>query len=245
MKNNFLLMLSYALFISCSCSTKNKDVQDTVNQKYITVVEKENEFCSAYTEDGSTMIYGKDSIGNYIIYFAKFDNNAGKYENRIIKEKAIRVELDSSLSILKGFVTISVGAFCDINEEGGYNVYYFDEKLNGRSLDWIGIPLNTDENADIDHEKKIKKILELLNVGYNIALSINNTNAEGWYNVVSALEPFQNLLTYDIMNNDMVYSPNVKKHISKIKMTTDGLSQFNSILLKKKNGQNEFCNFPP
>ena len=111
MKKLVLLSISFALLISCGSSTTKKTVQNLASRKYITVVDKKDGFSSAYTEYGHTMIYGKDSIDNYIVYFAKFDNNAGKYENRIIKEKIVRIELDSSLSILKSFITISGGAF--------------------------------------------------------------------------------------------------------------------------------------
>ena len=236
MKKILLLSITYALFVSCGLSTTKKNIQNTVSRKYITVVDKMDGFSSAYTEDGHTLIYGKDSIDNYIVYFAKFDNNAGKYENRMIKDKIVRVELDSSLSILKSFITISGGAFCDTNEVIGYEAYYFDEKLNGNCLEQIEVP---EQSSDIDDEHKIKRILELLNAGYNIALSINNTNAGGWYNIVSALEPVQELVNYNVIKNDTVYDPIVNKHISKINITTDGLTQFYNLLREKYNSSNK------
>jgi len=234
MKKLVLLSISFALLVSCGSSTTKKTVQNLASRKYITVVDKKDGFSSAYTEYGHTMIYGKDSIDNYIVYFAKFDNNAGKYENRIIKEKIVRIELDSSLSILKSFITISGGAFCDRNDVRGYNAYFFDEKLNGNILEQIEV---SEQSCDMDDEHKVKRILRLLNIGYNIALSINNTNAGGWYKIVSALEPIQELMNYDVMENDTIYDTIVNKHISKISITTEGLTQFNNLLREKYNSQ--------
>ncbi len=239
MKNLLLLSISFVLYVSCGSSTTKNNVQNTVSRKYITVVDKKDGFCSAYTEYGHTMIYWKDSIDNYIVYFAKYDNNAGKYENRMIKEKIVRAELNSSLSILNNIITISGGFFCDTNEVRGYNAYYFDEKLNGNRLEQIEVP---EFSSDINDEHKIKRILELLNVGYNIALSINNTNVGGWYKIVSALEPIQELISYDVIENDTIYDPLVNKHISKISITTEGLTQFNNLLREKYNSQNTNTN---
>ncbi|MEE1087449.1 MAG: hypothetical protein UIC63_00625 [Bacteroidaceae bacterium] len=230
-----LLLITFALFVSCGLSTTKEECSTHNHRKYITVVDKKDGFSSAYTEYGHTMIYGKDSIDNYIVYFAKFDNNAGKYENRMIKEKIARVEFDSSLSTLKNFITISGGAFCDTNEVRGYNAFYFDEKLNGNSIEQIEEP---EQSCEIDDEHKVMRILELLNVGYNIALSINNTNSGGWYNIVSALEPIQELLSYDVIENDTIYDPIVKKHISKISITTEGLTQYKNELQEKMISKN-------
>lgn len=231
MKKLLLLSITFVLLISCGLSTTKKNVQNTVSRKYITVVEKKDGFSTAYTEFGHTMIYGKDSIDNYIVYFTKFDNNAVKFNNKMIKDKIVRVELDSSLSILKNFITISGGAFCDTNEVRGYDVYFFDEKLNGKRQEQIEVP---ELLSDIDDEHKVKRIMELLNIGYNIALSINNKDADGWYKIISALEPIQELMGFDVMKNDTIYDPIVNKHISKISLTTEGLTQFNILLQKKK-----------
>lgn len=238
MNNLLLIVFGFVIFVSCGSSTTKKNVQNIVIRKYISVVDNTHDYSSAYTEEGHVMIYGKDSTNNHIVYFAKFDNNAVKYENGIIKDKIVRAELDSSLSSIKSFVTISGGAFCDTNEQWGYDAYYFDENLNYNSMEQIEVPLNKEQLNDLDHEHMIKRILDLLDIGYNIALSINNTNASGWYNIVSALEPIQDLKTYDIMENDTIYDPLVKKHISKINKTTEGLTQFHNLLQEKHNSQN-------
>lgn len=206
------------------------------SRKYICVVDKTHGYSFAYTEEGHILIYGKDSTNKYVVYFAKFDNNAGKYENSMIKDKIVRAELDSTLSLLKSFMTISGGAFCKKNELKGYNAYYFDDILKGNSVERIEVH---EQLSDIEREHRVNRILELLNIGYDIASSINNTNAGGWYNIVSAMEPLQSLKTYDVMENNTINDPLVKKHISKISITMDGLTQFYDLLREKYDSQRD------
>ena len=236
MKNSLLFFISFVVIVSCNSFTTKKDVHNIASRKYISVVDKTHGYSFAYTEEGHIMIYGKDSTNDYIVYFAKFDKNAGKYENSMIKDKIVRAELDSTLGLLKNFVTISGGAFCDRSEYNGYNVYYFDDKLNGNNIERIEVP---ELLCDINREHLIKRILELLNIGYNIAFFIKNTNAVGWHNIVSAMEPIQELRSYDVMENDTIYNPVVNKHISKISITEKGFTQFYNMLQEKYNRQRD------
>lgn len=231
MKNSILLFLIVTFFVSCGSSGTKKNYQNTISQKYITVVENTNSYSSASTEEGHTILFGKDSIDNYIVYFAKYDKT-GKFDH-IIKENIIMAKMDSSLHTLKSFITIYGGAFCDSNNLWNYNVYYYDKNMNGNSLGKIEVPFN----ANIDYDHKIKRILELLNVGYHIALSINNTNAGEWYKIVSALEPIQDIISYNVIENDTILIPIENKRIKKIRLLSVRLTEFHDLLYKKMNEQ--------
>ena len=229
MKNSILFLIVLICLVSCGSSGTKKNYQNTLRQNNITFVEKTNGYSPAYTEEGHTIIFKKDSIDNYIVFFAKYDNT-GKFDHIII-EKIVMAEMDSSLRTLKSFITISGGAFCDTNDLKSYNAYYFDKNLNDNSIGQIEVPLNT----NINHDHKIKQILELLYFGYYIALSINNTNAGEWYKVVCALEPIQEIMNYNVIENDTIYTPIVNKRISKISILTEKLTEFKNLLCEKMN----------
>ena len=115
MKNNLVLFLVISLLVSCGFGGQKKDTS-LPGPKYIAIIDDVEGYHVAYTEDGHTMIIENDSVGNYVVYYVKFDNNAGKFGFKGIEEKMIRAEIDPSMNTLRSFVTFkggeSVGSPC-------------------------------------------------------------------------------------------------------------------------------------
>ena len=235
-------LIIIVLIVSCSSRSNKYNTNYNNLARCITNIDNVDDFSVSFTEDGHTMIYSKDSIGNYIVYYVKYDDNAGKYGYDRIKDKVVRLEMDSSLKVLYSFVTIYGGAFCDVNSDMKYTVFYFDEQMNYNTIEKIEVPLDTAQLTEKSIEKKIRHILSLLNVANRIAFLINEKNVKGWHNIVSALEPSQKILDYDIAFSDTVLDPNVKEHISRVKNTTKGLTQFYNLLRENNNYQNKNAN---
>ena len=129
MKNIITLLLVIVMFAACGSKGKKQETKTYSVHKYISVVESVEGYDVAYTEDGHTLIYCNDSVGDFIVYYAKFDDNAGKHGYDRIKEKAVRAEMDSSLKTLKSISSIYGGAFCNRNDNTGYATFYFDEQM--------------------------------------------------------------------------------------------------------------------
>lgn len=233
MRYYFITLLFLAFFISCGSSGKKTDGYGNAPRKFMTIVENMSGYNAAYTEDGHTIIYKNDSLGDVVVYYAKFENNAGKYGLRGIDEKIIRAEMDSSLGTLKSFISFSGGAFCEI-EEMGYNIYYFDEQMKGALKENIEVHWNSELSEDTSEEYKMKRIIALLNVAYEIARSISDINVNGWNNIYYALEPIQEALNCDIIKGNAVYEPRTEKHISRLNRMTEELSHYYYILQEKK-----------
>ncbi len=233
MKNTITLLLVMVMFATCGSKGKKQEAKTISVHKYIYIVENVEAYDVAYTEDGHTLIYRNDSVGNFIVYYAKFDDNAGKHGYDRVKEKAIRAEMDSSLKTLKSISSIYGGAFCKRNDNTGYAAFYFDEEMKGNSIDQIAIPLDDAQSEKTSKEQEIKHILSLLNVAYILAHSINDNNVSGWNNMALALEPVQDILTYDVIKNDTVYDPKIKAHISKLTNSAKGLTHFCNLLREK------------
>jgi hypothetical protein len=232
MRYFFITLLLLVFFVSCGSSGKKKDVYSNVPKKFITIVENVDSYNAAYTEDGHTLIYKNDSLGDVVVYYAKFENNAGKYGLRGIDEKIIRAEMDSSLGTLKSFFSFSGGAFCEI-EEMGYNVYYFDEQMKGALKENIEVHWGSEPSEDTSEEYKMKRIIALLNVAYEIAHSISDKNISGWNNIYYALEPIQEALNWGIIIGNAIYEPRTEKHISRICRMTEELNQYYYSLQEK------------
>lgn len=232
-----ILVIFFLLIFIASCGSRQKKaVHGSISSpKYIGVVENTDGFSSAYTEDGHTLIYKTDSNSNVVVYYAKFDDNAGKKGYDRVRDKAIRVEIDSSLNVIKSFVSVYGGALCKINCNDVYTLHYFDEQMNDKNIE---LPEYLLEKQTIDKRNivsKIKRLIEILTVAYNIAYNIHDSNIGGWNYIVSALEPTQSIISYDIMTQETVYSPNVKEHIWKLNSTTKGLTQLYLLFLEKEN----------
>lgn len=238
MRNYFAILLFLVFFVSCGSSGKKPDGHSNAPRKFMTIVENVDDYNVAYTEDGHTIIYKNDSANNVIVYYAKFENEAGKFGVSGIDEKIIRVEIDSSLITMKSILSFTGGAFCKI-EEMGYNVYYFDEHMIGALKKDIEVHWDPEKLKITSEDCKMKSIIAQLNVAYEIAHSISNTNVGGWNNIYFALEPIQNILDYDIMISNTIYNLRTKKHILRMIRVSKELNYNYCKLYKKMISKND------
>ncbi len=236
MKKIHIHILFLSLLFVASCGSKHKkEVQSSiVSPNYISVVENTNGFSSAYTEDGHTLIYKTDSNSNFIVYYAKFDDSAGKKGYDRVRDKAIRVEIDSSLNVIKSFVSVYGGALCKIDSNGVYTLHCFDEQLNANTIELPDCNLDKQPVDKGNIESKVKRITYILTNAYNVANNANKYNIGGWIYIVSALEPTQSITNYDILTQETIYAPNVKEHVSKLSSTTEGLTQLYLLFQEKE-----------
>ena len=231
-----ILVIFFLLIFIASCGSRQKKaVHGSISSpKYISVVENTDGFSSAYTEDGHTLIYKTDPNSNVVVYYAKFDDSAGKHGYDRIRDKAIRVEIDSSLNNLISFVSIYGGASCKINSNGVYTLHCFDKQLNENYIEQLEFPLDTQTTDNGNIESKVKRIIYILTITYNVANSINKYNISGWNYIVSALEPTLSITNYNILVQETIYAQKVKEHVSKLSSTTEGLRQLFLLYLEKE-----------
>lgn len=234
MKKIYILFFSLIFIASCGSKHK-KEVQSSIaSPNYISVVEDTDGFSSAYTEDGHTLIYKTDSNSNVIVYYAKFDDGAGKKGYDRVRDKAIRVEIDSSLNVLKSFVSVYGGASCMINNNGVYTLHYFDEQMCDNNIELSDYYIDKQPTDKGNIELKVKRIIYILTNAYNVANNMNKYNIGGWNYIVSALEPTQSITNYNILIQNTVYDPKVKEHITKLNSATEGLTQLYLLFQEKE-----------
>lgn len=234
MKISFWIICLTLLCISCGSLGTKKNTQNKVAQQQITIVEYKDNYCAAYTEDGHTFLYKKDSLSNYAVYYAKFEDATSEYGQYKMKEKLVRVEIDSTMTVLNNILNINGGIFCKKKEDKLYKICYFDEGLNSVILEQIGVPLFFEQSVNIDDKNRVKRIVQLLYNAYELSKSVNN-NINRLDNIVSALEPISLILSFDVVNNDKTLSLNAQKHISKIYNAIGSLLQFHIYLGEKMN----------
>ena len=226
------------LFVACRHSGNKQENQNNSEPKFITVVENNDGNHIAYTKEGHFIIFSNDSLGDYIVYYVKFDNNAGKYDLKGIERMIVRAEVDSSLTILRNFVCVTGGAFCDIDSISGNKVYYFDQQINGNSIEQINVTLdNAFDNPD-ENENPVRRISLLLDIAYNIACSINEYHPKGWDIISYALSSATNLCNYNVIIKDTIEDEKVSKRIPRILNVREELTQFNHYLREKTDKQN-------
>lgn len=237
---NLLICFIGTFVLCCACNSTGKQSKDTPTKKYINVVENVDGYNVAYTEDGHTMLYANDSTGGYAVYYVKFENGAGRYGLKGIEAKTIMFQMDYSLTSLKSFVSFLCGSFCEVDSLTGYKAYFFDEQLKGDSLVNIDVPAYYTQIKGMDVEQEVRRISELLNLAYYIALSISKNNQRGWNDVVYALEPAHELHSFDVMVTSSVYDQRIQKRLPRIKNIKKELSEFyitlqeNAIIQNKK-----------
>lgn len=239
MEKMHFLFFSLLLIVSCGSKHKKEVQRSIASPNYISVVENTDGFCSVYTNDGHTLIYNTDSNSTYIVYYAKFDDNAGKKGYDRVRDKAIRVEIDSSLNVIESIVSVYGGALCKINSSGFYNLHYFDEQMNDNYIELPEFSLVKRQIDKGDTEAKIKQIIFILTNAYSFAYKINKCNKVGWNYIVSALEPTLGITNYDILIEETINASNVKDHVSKLSSTTDGLTQLNLLFQEKEKEDTE------
>lgn len=234
-----LAMLGILFFLFGSCSNNGRKENNYTNnaQNQITIVESVGDNNTAFTKDGSTIIYSNDSAGNYIIYYAKFDDNTGKYGYDRIKERIVQVEIDSTLNTIKSIISAYGGAFCETDDDFGYNIYCYDEMMKSHRIEHVPAICEPVSPECTGKEYEVKKIISLLNVACKIAYSIKEQNAEGWHKVVEALQPSLDIFNYEAIMCDTIYDTLAKNHIRRICSTKESLTRHYLMLLDKKNNE--------
>lgn len=232
MKKSLISILGL-LVLCCACNNTGKSLTSRVVKKHINVVTNVNGYNVAYTEDGHTMLYVNDSTGNYFVFYVKFENGAGKYGLKGIETKTIMFQLDSTLSSIKSLVSFQGGSFCEIDSLTGCKAYFIDEQLKVDSLVNIDVPVDYTRIKGIETEQEVKRISELLNVAYSIALSISKNNQRGWNDVVYALESAYELQAFDVMVISDVYDQRVQKRLPILHNIAKELTYFHITLQEK------------
>lgn len=234
-----LVVLGILLFLLVSCGTngrKENSYSDNT-QNHLTIVDKEDGRNIAFTKDGNIILYTNDSVGNFIVYYAKFDDNIGKHGYDHVKERTVRMEMDSSLNTVKSIISAYGGAFCENNIDRENHIFYYDEQMNGNRIEQVAAFCEPVSSECSEEEYEIGRIVLLLNSAYKIAFTVNEQNAEGWHNIVEALEPSLDIPINDIIRCDTVYDTIVKNHICRIYSTTEGLTLHYYMLREMMNAE--------
>lgn len=233
MKGSFIALI--CSLVICSCNTnkskgnKNTNYQKT-EYKYLTsVVSNLNDSVVMYTDDGHIFSYSTDSLGNYIVNYAKFDYNAGGYET--MKDKLVRVELDSSMKFLRSIVSVHGVSLC-FEDDGMYDVTFYDEQMHQDQLNDINVRNQIQHNTDKSNIAKV--IIRQLANAYDISHYISTNKENGWYSISSALEPICFLTDYEIIEQEKVYDQKVKDRLPRFIKAAEGLTHFCNTLNNTK-----------
>ena len=177
-------------------------------------------------------IYEKDSTGDYIVYYAKFDDNAGKHGHDRIKDKVVRIVVNDSLDRVLSISSISCGIFLEKDSEDRYKALCVDEHMNVNIIDntEISCGQNISTGANII-ESEIQKIISLLSIATKIVYSANINSSICWNNMALALEPIQNIMSRDIIQYKTIVNPKIQKHVLRIEETTNPLSVYHYMLV--------------
>lgn len=225
MKKFLVLFFSLIFIASCGAKHKKEVHSSIVISDYISVVENTEGSTSAYTKDGHTLICETDSNGTFVVYYAKFDDNAGKKGYDRVRDKAIRVEIDSSLNYVKGLASVYGGVVCKIDSNGIYQLHYFDEHQKDNNMEFPEIIIN---KQAVDKESTVsivERILSILPAVYDIAYKVYESNIGGWSYIASALEPTQNISNFNVLIQETVHTQKAKEHISRLSSTKKVLTQ--------------------
>ena len=222
MRSCLFYFITLIIVVSCG-SSGGKKLPDTQHRMYMILIKDVDGYNVAYTENGHTLICRNDSSNNIIVYYAKFENNAGKYWLKGIDEKIIRVEMDSSINILKSILSFTGGAFCEMNETG-YSTYYFDEKMKEAHIENLEIPMDSGQLENSFVEYNMKRIIAFLNVAYKVAYCISENKVSGWDNIAFSLEPVHEILSCDIIVSNTLQDTRTNKHILRMVKVAEELN---------------------
>lgn len=229
MKGLFVALI--CSLIICSCNTnkskenKNTDYPKTAYKYLTSVLSNTNDSVVMYTDDGHLLSYSTDSLGNYIVNYAKFDYNAGGYET--MKDKLVRVELDSSMKFIRSIVSVYGVSLC-FEDNGMYDVTFYDEQMHQEQFEDINVRSQIDYNTDTSNISKVI-IMQLLNA-YDISHYIYTNKENGLYSISSALEPICFLSDYEIIEQEKVYDQKIKDRLPRFIKAAEGLTHFRSRL---------------
>ena len=234
MKNLGLICIILTIvLVVCGCNNrKSSPSVSSETRNYIGYTPNANGYCSVYSEDGHTFIYEKDSIGDYIVYYAKFDDNAGKHGHDRIKDKVVRIVVNDSLDRVLSISSICCGIFIEKYSADRYKALCVDEHMNVNIIDntefSCGQKISTGANMI---ESEILKIISLLSIATRIVYSINTNSSICWNNMALALEPIQNIMSRDIILYNTIANPKIQKHVLRIEETKNPLSVYHYMLV--------------
>ena len=234
MKNLSLICIILTIvLVVCGCNNrKSSPSVSSETRNYIGYTLNVNGYCSVYSEDGHTFIYEKDSIGDYIVYYAKFDDNAGKHGHDRIKDKVVRIVVNNSLDRVLSISSICCGIFIEKYSEDRYKALCVDEHMNVNIIDDTEISYGQNKSTGPNIiESEIQKIISLLSIATRIVYSINTNSSICWNNMALALEPIQNILSRDIIQYETIVNPKIQKHVLRIEETKNPLSVYHYMLV--------------
>lgn len=236
MKNlSLICIIATILLVVCGCNNrKNSSSISSETRNYIGYTPNINGYCSVYSEDGHTFLYEKDSIGDYIIYYAKFDDNAGKHGHDRIKDKVVRIIVNCSLDRILSISSICCGIFIEKDSEDRYKALCVDEHMNVNIIDNTENSCGQNKSTGANMiESEIQKIISLLSIATKIVYSVNNNSSICWNNMALALEPIQNIMSRDIIQYETIANPKIQKHVLRLEDTTNPLSVYHNMLVDK------------
>lgn len=233
------LVYAFLIIVFCSCNRSNSKSNNartsihTYAYKYLNVVRNSNKDSTIiYSDEGHTIMYTTDSIGNYIIYYAKYEvNESSKYD--MIRDKIVRVELDSCLQHINNIISIHGSAFC-LTKSKEPLICCFDEQMKPFRINNIVIESNEDRKKDKD--AVIHQVVEQLNNALYIATSMNNNNINGWAYIQTALESVKQIQGIDIVEQNEILNPKAKQYNVKFTRAANKLNSLYLILCKIKTG---------
>ncbi len=220
------LVYAFLFFVLCSCNRSNSNSNNTKTPihtydcKYLEVVKNANKDSTIiYSNEGHTIMYTTDSIGDYVIYYAKYEVN-GSSRFDMIRDKIVRIELDPDLQHINSIISIHGSAFC-LTKSKDQLIYCFDEQMNPFRIKNIVIESNEDKkNRDRKKDTVVQLIVEQLNNALYIATSMNNNNINGWAYIQTALESVKQIRGSDFIEQKEILNPKTKLY--KIKFTQAG-----------------------
>lgn len=231
-KSLIRVTIAFALLASCGGSQKDNTPNSISKSNYINVIPNStNDSVSMYTDDGHVFLYTSDSIGDYVVFYAKFNSNTpSRYD--MIKDKIVRIQLDSSLQKIKSIISIHGGAFCSIHDNF-YEVNCFDEQLQLHNYKDHNIQYNTRPKSESKESEEFYEryhIISQLLSAYNITCTMSDNGVNGWGYIQTALEPIRQLEQYDFIKSEKNYNNKSQRYSNKMKLATEGLDKFCSQL---------------
>lgn len=227
------LVYAFLFIVFCSCNRSNSKSNNARmpihNYKCLEVVRNANKDSTIiYSNEGHTIMYTTDSIGNYVVYYAKHEiNGNSKYD--MIRDKIVRVELDSNLQYINSIVSIHGSAFC-ITKRKEPLIYCFDEQMNPFRITNIVIEPNEDRKKDAI----VQQVVEQLNNALYIATSMNNNNINGWAYIQTALESVKQIQGSDFVEQNEILDPKTMQYNVKFIQAGNKLNSLYFILYKIK-----------
>lgn len=225
-----IILLTFIIVsVSCNLKLKKQERHSYSKSNYIMFVENIKGYNIAYTEDGHTLLYRRDSLHNYIVYYAKIDENARRLGYDRMRDRIVRIEIDSTLCIPKSNVSIYGGVFWEQDTIQGYNTFLIDKQMNTNKISHLKINIEKSSYPELNEVHKVRRMIYILNKIYEFA-SINNISS-AWSNLFLILAPVHSILENEIIEDGVIKNPEIIDHISATIEISEKLNKY-YILLK-------------